>query len=102
MVQRLRFHAANAGDAGLIRGQGTKIPHAVQRGQMIKEKKKNFFNSIYTPAQYLQNMKLLSSSAQTALKENSPKVKQTGWDKTPSSSNTSSQANSILGNESPF
>ena len=77
MVQGLRFHAANARDAGLIRGQGTKIPHAVQGGQMIKEKK-IFFNSIYTPAQYLQNMKLLSSSAQTALKENSPKVKQTG------------------------
>ena len=78
MVHGLRFHAANAGDAGLIRGQGTKIPHAVQRGQMIKEKKIFFFNSIYTPAQYLQNMKLLSSSTQTALKENSPKVKQTG------------------------
>ena len=29
MVQWLRLHASNAGYAGLIPGQGTKIPHAV-------------------------------------------------------------------------
>ena len=33
----LRLPASNAGDLGLIPGQGTKIPHAVQHSQ---EKKK--------------------------------------------------------------
>ena len=37
MVQWLRLHASDAGDVGLIPGQGTKIPHAMGRGQ--KEKK---------------------------------------------------------------
>ena len=40
VVQWLRFHASNARGAGLIPGQGTKIPHAVQRGQN-KNKIKN-------------------------------------------------------------
>ena len=30
VVQWLRLHGSNAGGAGLIPGQGTKIPHAVQ------------------------------------------------------------------------
>ena len=32
-VQRLKLRTSNAGGAGLIPGQGTKIPHAVWRGQ---------------------------------------------------------------------
>ena len=35
-VQWLRLWAANAGGAGLIPGWGTKIPHALQRDQIIK------------------------------------------------------------------
>ena len=37
VVQRLRLHAANAGDLGFISGQGTEIPHAAQYGQKIKK-----------------------------------------------------------------
>ena len=37
-VQRLRLCASNAGDAGSIPGQGTKIPHAVWCGQKKKKK----------------------------------------------------------------
>ena len=29
VVQQLRLHASNAGDMGLIPGQGTNIPHAM-------------------------------------------------------------------------
>ena len=36
--QWLRPHAYNAGNMGLIPGQGTKIPHAVQCGQKVKNK----------------------------------------------------------------
>ena len=32
-VQWLRLCASNAGGMGSITGQGTKIPHAVRRGQ---------------------------------------------------------------------
>ena len=32
MVQWLELHASNAGGAGLISGQGTRIPHASGRG----------------------------------------------------------------------
>ena len=40
-VQWLRFCPSNAGSAGSIPGQGTKIPHAVWHGQKkIKERKK--------------------------------------------------------------
>ena len=39
-VQWLRLRASTAGGAGLIPGQGTKIPHAVWHSQ----KKKFFFN----------------------------------------------------------
>ena len=38
-VQWLRLCASTAGDAGLIPGRGTKIPHAMQRGQKIKKTK---------------------------------------------------------------
>ena len=38
-VQWLRLHASDAGGAGSIPGQGTKIPHAARRGQKKKEKK---------------------------------------------------------------
>ena len=38
-VQWLGLRPSTAGGAGLIRGQGTKIPHATQRGQ--KKKKLN-------------------------------------------------------------
>ena len=33
MVQWLRLHAFNAGDTGLIPGQGIKAPHIVRCGQ---------------------------------------------------------------------
>ena len=39
-VQWLRFHASNAGAAGLIPGWGTKIPHAAWHGQIFKKRKK--------------------------------------------------------------
>ena len=38
-VQWLRLPASNAGDVGLIPGQGTKTPHAEQHSQK-KERKK--------------------------------------------------------------
>ena len=38
-VQWLRLHASTAGGAGSIPGWGTKILHAVRRGQKKKEKK---------------------------------------------------------------
>ena len=34
VVQWLRLHASNAGGMGSIPGQGTKIPHAAQCGQI--------------------------------------------------------------------
>ena len=40
VVQWLELHASTAGDMGLIPGQGTKILHAVQRGQKKKKKTK--------------------------------------------------------------
>ena len=39
VVQWLRLHASNAGGMGSIPGQGTKIPHASQCGQIEKKKK---------------------------------------------------------------
>ena len=36
LVQWLRLHTSDAGDTGLITGLGTKIPHAAQYGQNIK------------------------------------------------------------------
>ena len=41
-VRWLRHCASNAGGGGSNPGQGTKIPHATQRGQKI------FFNEKYT------------------------------------------------------
>ena len=38
VVQWLRLHASNARDTGLIPGQETKIPHALQCGQEKKKK----------------------------------------------------------------
>ena len=40
-VQWLRLPASNAGDVGLIPGQGTKIPHAEQHSQKKKKERKN-------------------------------------------------------------
>ena len=40
VVQWLRLHAPNAGDSGLIPGQGTKTPYALQ--PKIYLKKKNY------------------------------------------------------------
>ena len=37
MVQGLNLHAWTAGSMGLILGQGTKIPHAMQHGQKGKK-----------------------------------------------------------------
>ena len=45
VVQWLRFHTFNVGGAGLIPGQGTKIPHAVQHGG---KKKLKFLKGIFT------------------------------------------------------
>ena len=39
-VQWLRLLASNAGGAGSIPGQGTKIPHVAWHGQKLKIKKK--------------------------------------------------------------
>ena len=36
-VQWLRLHASNAGGEGSTPGQGTKIPHATWRGQILKK-----------------------------------------------------------------
>ena len=40
-VQRLRLCASTAGGAGSIPGWGTKIPHAVRRGQKVKKQNKS-------------------------------------------------------------
>ena len=40
MVQWLRVCASNAGAAGLIPGQGTKIPHVEECGQIERKKRK--------------------------------------------------------------
>ena len=40
MVQWLTLHAFNAGDTGLIPGQGIKVPHAVWCGQKKKKLEK--------------------------------------------------------------
>ena len=54
-VQWLRLCASSAGGAGSIPGRGTKIPHAVQHGQILKSNKnknkniffdKTFFNEL--------------------------------------------------------
>ena len=39
VVQWLRLHAFNAGDTGLIPGQGIKVPHVVWCGQKNKIRK---------------------------------------------------------------
>ena len=39
VVQWLRLRASTAGGKGSIPGWGTKIPHAVQRSQKIKNNK---------------------------------------------------------------
>ena len=39
VAQRLRLYTANAGGAGLIPDQGSKIPHATQYSQKIKKTK---------------------------------------------------------------
>ena len=44
VVQWLRLHASNAGGMGSIPGQGTKIPHASQCGQIEKKKKRTTAN----------------------------------------------------------
>ena len=39
VVQWLRLHGSNAGGAGLIPGQGTKIPYATWHGQNTNKQK---------------------------------------------------------------
>ena len=46
-VQWLRLHASNAGGAGSIPGQRTRIPHAAGHGQ--KEKKQRVFSATSLP-----------------------------------------------------
>ena len=41
VVQLLRLHVSTAGDVGSIPGQGTKIPHAMQHGQKMKNNQVN-------------------------------------------------------------
>ena len=57
MVQWLRLHASDAGDVGLIPGQGTKIPHAMGRGQKEKKirvpSKQNIFFFLKTKCIYV-------------------------------------------------
>ena len=54
VVQCSRLCASNAGGTGSIPGWGTKISHAVQRGQKKKKKKKkkkNGYNKTETDSQ---------------------------------------------------
>ena len=44
VVQWLRLCAPNAGGPGSILGQRTKIPHAMQCGQKLKQKHQNIGN----------------------------------------------------------
>ena len=43
MVLGLRLYASNAGGAGSILGQETKIPHTMQCGKKKKKKTTNYF-----------------------------------------------------------
>ena len=52
-IQWLRLQASTAGDTGSIRGLGTRIPHAVRRGQ--KEKKRNYLYSLAQLLFFLSN-----------------------------------------------
>ena len=63
MVQGLGPHAFTAVGTGLIPGQGTKIPHAIQPKK--KKKKENFLNRI--KIQYI-NLKLYGKSDKFFLK----------------------------------
>ena len=46
VVQWLRLHASNAGGVGSIPGQGTKIPHASQCGQIKKKTKPQLMSTL--------------------------------------------------------
>ena len=39
-VQWLRLHTSSAGGAGLIPGQGTRIPHATRHSQKVRKKER--------------------------------------------------------------
>ena len=45
-VQWLGCHTANAGGTVSIPAQGTKIPHALQHGQKLKNNKNNIYKYI--------------------------------------------------------
>ena len=47
VVQQLRLHASNAGDVGLIPGQGTNIPHAMLSQAKKKKDIEGDINSYY-------------------------------------------------------
>lgn len=51
-AQRLRLYATNAGGMGSIPCRETKIPHALQHGLKIKEKKKK--KKCLVPSEYLE------------------------------------------------
>ena len=57
-VQWLRLRTSNAGGAGSIPGQGTKISRATQRSQ--KKKKSDDFSNVWSPV-YFNNAFFLSS-----------------------------------------
>ena len=48
VVQWLRFHDSNTGNAGSIPGRGTKIPHAAWRGQKNKANKQTALLYVFT------------------------------------------------------
>ena len=57
MVQWLSCRASSARGAGLIPGQGTKIPHALQRGQKKKKntKERTTSHSLFPYLQHLHS-----------------------------------------------
>ena len=62
MVQWLRLRASNAGGAGLIPGQGIKIPHAVRCGQKIF---KNHFGKFKKKKEYYHIPEYLGAELDT-------------------------------------
>ena len=52
MVLWLRLHASNAGDVGLIPGQGTKVPHSVAKNTKRKNLSCNAFSKINAKKDY--------------------------------------------------
>ena len=67
VVQQLRLWASTAGGRGSIAGQGTKIPHAVQYGQNVKQNK-----TTYIKCKYAEKLKVIAFLKDIAHKQ-SPK-----------------------------